>query len=113
MTSTALARPYPGRHRPDPGDGAHEGATVWRSVLRLTTGEIEDEAMTNAVTERVCLNCEDWDPNIGKLTGPAVSWSAATGRTAYDGKPFKFCPRCGTHLSDVGPDTPPAGVHAP
>ena len=43
--------------------------------------------------------CSDWRETIEKVNGPIVLQQIRSGgRTAYDGKPFEFCPWCGDEL---------------
>lgn len=51
---------------------------------------------------RACLNCVEWEDNIDKVNGPILSWSLRYGLKGYNGNKFKFCPWCGTHLTEVG-----------
>lgn len=43
--------------------------------------------------------CADWVPNIDKINGFIATACARAGKfDLYDGKPFVFCPWCGTKL---------------
>jgi hypothetical protein len=42
--------------------------------------------------------CPDWAPGVEKINGPIITASIRAGRDLYDGKPFKFCPWCGSKL---------------
>lgn len=44
----------------------------------------------------------EWEDNIDKVNGPILSWSLRYGLKGYNGNKFKFCPWCGTHLTEVG-----------
>lgn len=41
--------------------------------------------------------CADWEANIPKVNGPIFLQTLRNGK-GYDGKPFTFCPWCGSQL---------------
>lgn len=53
--------------------------------------------------------CEDWEPNVKIINGyidmqACHSWGNHKG---YEGKPFTYCPWCGSELKDDVEDTRP------
>jgi hypothetical protein len=42
--------------------------------------------------------CSDWDTEMPKINGPIILASIRAGHNTYDGKPFRFCPWCGSKL---------------
>lgn len=50
-----------------------------------------------------CTNCSDWEPEIAKVNAPILLQSARAGRNMYCGKPFVYCPWCGSSLEDDSP----------
>ena len=54
---------------------------------------------------RECIWCPDWAPQIEKVNAPIILQQLRTGRSDYDGKPFKFCPWCGHELHEVAAKT--------
>jgi len=46
--------------------------------------------------------CADWPVQIEKVNAPIVLQSARSGfRWQYDGKPFAYCPWCGSAIQDL------------
>lgn len=46
-----------------------------------------------------CL-CPDWQSTVPKLNAPLILASIRAGHNVYDGKPFVFCPWCGTKIPE-------------
>lgn len=41
--------------------------------------------------------CPEWEPGINRINAPLVlMWARSGGEHQYEGKPFAFCPWCGT-----------------
>jgi len=50
--------------------------------------------------------CSDWDENIEKVNGQIVLQSLRAGRDLFNGKPFKFCPWCGSTIEEQRTNLP-------
>jgi ribosomal protein S27AE len=53
-------------------------------------------------------SCKDWDENLPKINAPLVLQQVRTG-VRYEGKPFQFCPWCGSALAESKQDTVSSG----
>ena len=47
--------------------------------------------------------CKYYQEGIDKLNAPIVVASARAGKDLYSGKPFNYCPWCGTKIRVVDP----------
>jgi hypothetical protein len=49
---------------------------------------------------RTCT-CKEWEPGIDKINAYiSLQFARSGGATQYTGKPFEYCPWCGTKLID-------------